>query len=354
MTPRTQRFRARRLILHLGLAKTGTTLLQESLHASRAALLSQYGMLYPSMATNHYHFQTVTSRRPETLIQVRRDGVSEPGAARRLGQRFLEAFEEEISQTRPDTIVISSEYFASMPADEFSELLLLLRQYADEISAVLYMRDPWSYTLSLVQQYICDGLALAPVRPGYASGQVELIQKFEEVLGDALQVRPYLGGAQRTDILADFCTVAGIDARHVARQSGAAENKAIGHIRATIIAEFNALWPQYDGNGLYIQSNARDAAMRHLLELPLQDRKMELSRRHADIIATRAAADMAYVERRYFSGQPVFSGLIKDVHFRSFNEIISMDTLGPDDLRHYVRATIHALRETSDIQQGEG
>lgn len=163
-------FRARRLFVHLGLAKTGSTILQHSLFESRAHLLANHGILYPAVGPNHWHFHSTVSSSPEKLIQIRRAGVSSPEKARALAEAFLADFNEEVSATMPDTIFVSSEYFACMTPDELARLAVLFSDYAEEIIGVVYVRDPWSFSISLMQQLIRDGVLAAPFSFGYAVG----------------------------------------------------------------------------------------------------------------------------------------------------------------------------------------
>lgn len=332
---------AKRLIVHLGLAKTGTTVLQQSFHDNRQQLLEEHGILYPSNGPNHFHFQTAVSDAPEHLIQIRREGIVDREVAKERAQQFLDEFKQEVDRTQPQTILISSEYFASLKPGELAKLAELLSTFAEEVWATAYMRDPWSYSSSLMQQLVRDGRFGAPIRFGYCSGQVEVIQSAEKVFGDKLVVRPYFGGKLfRTDIVSDFCEAIGIGKLQEGEPGDPASNRSIGHIRMTLIAELNRAWPQFDSNGVYKHSSERDAALQDLLDLPLQDRSIILTKRQVDVIQVMAKDDMEYVEARHFGGKPLFSEYMSNEDPPVHDHTISLENLTEADLREVVRAYI--------------
>lgn len=336
-------FRARRLIVHLGLAKTGTTFLQHSLFEGRAELLADHGILFPACGSNHWHFHSVVSRSPENLIQVRREGITSPERARAIADVFLTAFDEEVSAKTPETIIVSSEYFAAMSSDELAHLQLLLENYAEQIIGVVYVRDPWSFSISMMQQLIRDGVIAAPFSFGYAAGQIEVLKRFEEVFGNKLIVRPYLGGnAPRTDILKDFCLAIGIPAIK-GTANPLSRNASLGRIRSILVAEFNRQWPTYDENGLYSYSVERDRALQWLLDLPFTDTPIVHAREQAEIIRDCAEYDMKYVEQRYFGGNRIFTDYVNESDYPVFDYATRLEALTEAELRDVVRASLAAL-----------
>lgn len=331
----------RRIIVHLGLAKTGTTILQESLFAFREQLLAEHGILYPSMGANHFHFQSVVSDAPELLIQIRREGLTGREEAKARAANFLAAFEAELKATGAETVLISSEYFSSMSQSEFQRLFDLLSGYAEEVWAVLYMRDPWSFSQSLMQQFVRDGRFGAPLKYGYCSGQVDDIRTCEKLFGERLVVRPYFGGGQtRTNICADFCEVIGIPEVPSLLDNHLAANQSIGHVRMTLIAEFNTIWPQFDEKGIYVHSVERDAMLQWILDLPIKDRPTILTKHQVDVIQIMAKDDMEYIESRHFNGMRLFSDYMLGSDPPERDHTISVDNLGEEDLRDIVRACL--------------
>lgn len=334
---------ARRIIVHLGLAKTGTTILQESAFAYRERLLAEHDILYPSNGVNHFHFQSVVSDAPELLIQMRREGITTREEARARASEFLAAFEAELIETAPQTVLISSEYFSSMSRSELLRLYELLSGYAEEIWAVAYMRDPWSYSASIVQQHVRDGRLEAPIQFGYFGGPAKFLRVLDSVFVENLIIRPYFGGGpHRTNIVEDFCEVIGISRIPECASEGPAANRSIGHVRMTLIAELNRIWPQFDKNGVYVHSIERNFALQWLLDLPLQDRPIVLTKRQVEVIQRVATDDMDYVESRHFGGNRLFTDYMVNETPPERDHTISLEKLDADDLREIVRATLEA------------
>lgn len=334
---------AKRLIVHLGLAKTGTTVLQQCFHDNRQHLLDEHSILYPADGPNHFHFQSAVSDAPELLIQIRREGLTTREEAKARAAKFLADFEAELKSCNAQTVLISSEFFSSMAQSEFQRFYELLSGYAEEIWAVLYMRDPWSFSQSLMQQFVRDGRFGAPLKYGYCSGQVETIRTCESIFGERLVVRPYFGGGpQRTDIISDFCEAIGIPGLPASSAEDPAANKSIGHITMTLIAELNSAWPQFDQNGVYVHSIERDAALNWILNLPLKDRPLILTKRQVAVIQTMAKDDMDYVERRHFSGERLFTDYMVNEDPPDRDHTMSLETLTEDDLRKITRAMLEA------------
>lgn len=332
-----------RVILHIGLAKTGSTFLQECFYSCRKELLRDHNVLFPAVESNHWHLQSMVSATPERLVQMRRDGINDREAAQSRADLFWKDVQKEASRARPSTVVLSTEYFSSMSFDEMERLHAKLLDFAGEVWAVAFVRDPWSVSVSLTQQFIRDGRFSAPLDFGYFSGQAEVIKSAEAVFGEKLVVRPYFGGGSlRTDVIADFCEVIGVPQIPQHDPMGQSANLAIGHLRMTLIAEFNRAWPQFDENRVYVPSAERDAALEWLMAMPIDDRPIILTKYQVEIIQKMAKDDMDYFESHFFGGQRLFSDYMKDEAPPVRNHLVCLDTLGEHDLRSIVRGMIEA------------
>lgn len=331
-------------VIHFGLAKTGTTYLQEYLACNREELLQKYGILYPSGDANHFHFQTILSDAPETLIQVRRLGIEAKGKAQEFVNRFRDNFEAEVRSAKPETILISSEYFSSMSEVEFPRLKNFFAQYSAHHRAIVYMRDPWSHSVSAMQQNIRDGLLGAPLKLGYRKGQFRMIERIEGQFGQDMIVRPYLSGAGvRTNIVEDFSKLIGIDDLPNRPADSGSDNTGVGRTRATMLAELNKIWPQFDASGLYIYAPERDLLVARILELDIEDMPLRLSKRYATVIRQLADEDLAYIHHRFFDGEPVFLDHFSRQSFEDFDAEIKFETLPSETLSQIARLVLAEL-----------
>jgi hypothetical protein len=147
---------AMRLLLHIGMGKTGTTTLQHTLSAHRE-LLSRAGVCYPVASTrsrNHNllmcPFLPLTSNIPREFIQ---DG-GDPESMAAEGRRLWADIRREIDANEPDVVVLSGEYLFPQSVPLLSALRDMLSEVFDEIDVVAYVRDPAAYYLAHAQQRV--------------------------------------------------------------------------------------------------------------------------------------------------------------------------------------------------------
>jgi hypothetical protein len=127
---------SRRLFLHIGYPKTGTTAIQESLFLSRDKLVD-FGLLYPATGLarfSHHQFPWVLTG------DERRD-------ARLTADNLFETLQSELESSAPETdTVISSEGFIFALPPEKAENYF--RRLFDEIVLVVYVRQPMRWIQS--------------------------------------------------------------------------------------------------------------------------------------------------------------------------------------------------------------
>ena len=119
---------ARRLFLHVGTPKSGTTFLQSVWWANRAPLLDQ-GLLLPGGGVHEHYWASCAVRGPQQLKNV-------PAA----GRRCLGAHSRRVREFAGD-VLISHELFSPAGADRAADALRRLDQVADEVHVVLTARD---------------------------------------------------------------------------------------------------------------------------------------------------------------------------------------------------------------------
>ena len=119
---------ARRLFLHVGTPKSGTTFLQSVWWANRAPLLDQ-GLLLPGDGVHEHYWASCAVRGPQQLKNIPAAGVGAWG-------RILDAAGEFAGD-----VLISHELFSPAGADRAADALRRLDQVADEVHVVLTARD---------------------------------------------------------------------------------------------------------------------------------------------------------------------------------------------------------------------
>ncbi len=337
----------KKAILHLGLAKSGSTALQNFLFDNRGRLLARHDILYPGDEENHYHFPAFFSDRPQDLIQLNRLGIREERPAREFLGRYFARFEHERRTTRAKTLLLSSEYFSAMTAAELARLRSYLEQIAEELVLVAYVRDPWSFSISWLQQNLRDGSWHGSMRPGYYRGNVEILDTFAAVFGVKPRLRPYIAIEQVPfDVREDFARFLGIvPEADLLRMTPKAQNKAMGWKCACIVSHVNELFPSIDANGRYLKNARRDWVVEKILDNPIDDAPIRLSRRTARKIHLESDPDLARLRDEYLGGDDIFQRAYAEDRFSEHDDLISIDRLSRDDL---VRALLQAQYAQAD------
>lgn len=149
----------RTIFLHLGLPKTGTTSIQESLFASRAELAAR-GLLYPDLGSNHtVPLVTAFSARAHGVPANLLAGIDTAEA----GQKAAEACRRRLDQmlaTGWTRAILSAEGAVYLPAERLALLRDALLRHADRVVAVLCFRDPLRWRISQIQQALKTGATI--------------------------------------------------------------------------------------------------------------------------------------------------------------------------------------------------
>jgi hypothetical protein len=212
----------RRLILHIGTEKTGTSSIQRFLSRNRRQLLEQ-GVGLPlclaDAAGNHSWLPLLA------YADTRQDDLTEQWLAPRLdrdGQIAAkrQALRQEVLNSRAQTWILSSEHLQSRltSGEEILRLRELLEELFDTITLLLYLRQPLATAVSLWSTAVQCGHPFrdlpAPSTPYWHNlcNHRATIQRWRAGFpGHDLQVRLFQrGDLLDGDVVADFCAVAGI------------------------------------------------------------------------------------------------------------------------------------------------
>lgn len=147
----------RRIVLHIGLPKTGTTTIQNALYANRAFLLEREGVLYPSLAPNlTTALCTVFKDDPGSYITNKIAGFSEEEIAARQ-RDYLSSLETELSSVGWDTLLLSAEGLSNLSASEMAKLRDWGEGYSSGWTVLVCVRHPVAYVRSVIQQIVKGG-----------------------------------------------------------------------------------------------------------------------------------------------------------------------------------------------------
>jgi hypothetical protein len=150
--------RFKRIFLHIGPHKTGTSAIQRMADENRA-VLARYGILYP---TGRWHGQLGSCFARNKLAYVYNRHAAPTGleAINRSDASYKAGLLKELDESDCQDAVFSYEGFIDLRPDEAKELTNFLRGYCDDIRIVAYCRHPLSFAPSQISQQARMGLRL--------------------------------------------------------------------------------------------------------------------------------------------------------------------------------------------------
>lgn len=200
-----------KLILHMGMPKTGSTALQYTLARARPRLL-EAGVLYPEVASDQtYHhilslFMVDADEKtaPITYGHMFSDNASKQRA---LESNWLQIC-RQVVRHRPEYLILSAEQLfwrfntTSSSPETCSAFIQRLQKLTDDIQVVVYIRQPSQHYLSSTQQRLKHAGILP--EPGPLAVRATL-ENIEQLFGNSPLVLPYhREQLQGGDITLDF------------------------------------------------------------------------------------------------------------------------------------------------------
>ncbi|MFV8818292.1 hypothetical protein [Haliea sp. E17] len=330
----------KKLILHLGRAKTGSSTLQEAFGAASESLRDQ-GVMYPSFKPYNHSFQfTVLFKEdPRATFYYRQfapaDEAEWDAEKARLTRRWSRFFDSANS----GVWIISAENLPAMSVAEIQAVVDFVRPYFDEVVAIAYVRHPETVLRSQWEEFVkvmeADVSGQELLEQTVRSYNFRFLNRWSEVLGkDRIVVRPFdterfLGGTLQSDFL-HFAGLQHIDLPLVDTPA----NVSLGREGAAFLQAYNARYPLYiDG-----KANPRRGLVGHLHELysamrevPTQPLKfaVRFSREEAEHINSQIELVNSYLrpEDRFHpvvaSEQPTRVPLPSDIPLDYFVDLVN-------------------------------
>ena len=197
----------RRVILHPGQPKTGTTSLQEAFFKNRKTLLADHGILYPRIDENHTQ-AILALFRDDALNNIRfaQMSAAELASYRAEVRAKLEA---EIARDDWHTLLISGEGICTLKADGWAALVAWLNGLGlTRIEVIFSVRDGMDMVRSAVQQNLKSGMLLEDLyaQPPVMRCRARLMPIIETLGKPAIQLWDF-DQARRSDrgLLHHFC-----------------------------------------------------------------------------------------------------------------------------------------------------
>ena len=142
------------IILHIGIPKTGSTSIQQSLFDNQK-ILKEHGIIYPVLeGINHAHINLCTIPNAQReYYNIVKDRLTK----RKLNshkKHFYKMLKKEIRIVKPEKIVISTESLFKKLNINFINLLSKATSTDVKFSIICYLREPAEWFVSSTQQMI--------------------------------------------------------------------------------------------------------------------------------------------------------------------------------------------------------
>lgn len=185
------------IVLHIGVHKTASTTIQNTLHKEREKLAG-IGILYPhffagkTLFINHsVPFYSLFSDHPDQYHVNIAHGYTSDEDIRAVHQEYLNQFRMQTASFQGDTMIISGEDILHLNAKQLSKLKELLTEVTQpevSIKVVVICRHPVSRFRSAVQASVCNfGMGLDEATDYHLSvrkiNYQMLVGTFAEVFG---------------------------------------------------------------------------------------------------------------------------------------------------------------------------
>ena len=299
--------KAEQLILHFGLEKTGTSAIQRTLFDQREQLLKKHNTLYPGQYESHFLFQGLFAERPESLFRIQMLGLEGRNAIADFLENYRQEILSEINEAKPRQIITSSEHFRQMNKDELQAMQAFLETIAENIVLFAYIRDPWSWSVSLFQEQIMTGYIKKEGRVEYLLTLPKLLAKFEGVFGVRAIIAPYVNPSNEFNVAVDFCQRFNLPVWIPAARNNTNIRGGMKCEAACVMLELNQLYPVFDDSNNFIQDSARDLMQETIRYSPLSKTPLRISTRTAREIYENSKAGIQLLEEQYFGGEKPFS-----------------------------------------------
>ena len=185
-----------RLVLHIGLEKTGSTYLQAFLRAN-VDYLAEQGVGCPDFWRGGEHLDFLMAGLPEIGWMHRRYEIRTPEQLADLRVRVRNGL-EEMAGTYPTTIITSERLSVVRDREAITNYAALCREYFDDVDVVAYFRRPDHAVGSYYGQSVKVGRSNRDVddfmaKPGKSLDLAATIKRWRREFGkDSFYAWPYL------------------------------------------------------------------------------------------------------------------------------------------------------------------
>ncbi len=313
----------KKLVLHIGAEKTGTTSIQDALYQSRQQL-HEAGFLFPVSPGKKNHTRFITYAQDDAVVDnIRAHQLAAKGMALGEFRSWLEtAMQKEISSNADwQTLILSTELIHSrlVTKAEIGRLMTLLKQFAAEIEIVFFVRRQDLLALSRFSSALRSGYSdfdhvFASVSAHHYMQLPEdrevddladyydytrVLNRFGEHVDDSrIRLEIYPEKPSGYDSVSVFEKIAGMPSGILSR-NGHTHNSAASAEAQYVLARVNEILKTHHGDGLR-DSDAK--SLRREIEEKVTGSKRQASRAEAMAFYQKFEASNRELQERFLTG----------------------------------------------------
>ncbi len=307
---------SRRVYLHIGTEKTGTSSIQH-FFAKKRDELKKLGILYPaSLGTPNNMKITAAAENYIKLDDLRiKYELRNPKQIDQFRKNIIENLKEEIEESNAETVIISNEHLSSRlnRPEEIERVKKMLSPLFDEFKIVVYLRRQDKFFESRYSTAMKTGNTREFKIPEKGKESFDfhywnMLQMWEAVYGkENMIVRKFekealIGG----DIIKDFVNATGIDI-DIKDEDIEKQNVSLGAKKIEFLKYLNEYLPRISDNKLNI---SRGGIVKLLESVEIEDSPLRLPRKERKKFLSRFTEENLKVAEYYFGNRRLFSNEI--------------------------------------------
>jgi hypothetical protein len=242
------------IILHVGMHKTGTTSIQNTLsNTTNNKLLEKKDYLYPLSWPNNHSIPIFSAfcEYPENYHINIKKGYSITEITD-INKRYLESLKMEIAKREQSKLIISGEDISVLSIDNLNSLKKYLKSISTNdvsIKVVVYVRNPVSWSTSVIQQRIKGGTtyqnSLIGLRADLKNYFINIINKFIQVFGkESINIYTFEEAIKhKYGPVGYFLSTLGFSNQEISQFNIIKANESISFIAADILSFLNEKIP---------------------------------------------------------------------------------------------------------------
>lgn len=246
----------KKLILHIGTEKTGTTSIQNFLYENRNELLEKNIYIPKNLGyKNHRKLATICMNDGHTDDHHKSLNLQNSNEIKSWQKKTRFQIENELKEITQETTIITSEHFSSRLTNKYEVIRLkeLLANFFDDIKVVIYLRRQDEYAVSLYSTALKDGMTHRQILPNK-----KLTERYDyfrictlwESVFNKIDVRIFEKNRLiNNDLISDFLTTNNIPTNKLKR-SNKKDNPSITAEAQEYLLAWNKINPKYNKNGV--------------------------------------------------------------------------------------------------------